>query len=220
MAPFTIRPATPSKDDGLRLIRNFDSQLPWLAATGSGDQWGSETRSTNPKTLTEYRGKVGKSSSSADEPWTNESTRTWIVEVTVPRAELEGSAVEILGDEGVQGDGGNGLVTIPVAGVVLEGKAVEYIGPVMPVQDEKDPFVFVKYLMTDRRAGELAKGAGAFALRYAVDRARALGFKRVVLDCWSGNGGKLAGFYEKQGFTKVGDFQTERWSGTVLEMRL
>ncbi|TKX21331.1 acetyltransferase-like protein 16 [Elsinoe australis] len=218
MPSFNVRPASTAKNDGPRLLRNFDSQLAWLAAKGSSEQWGTTSR-TNPETLAKYRKKVENSEAGMNQPWTKDSTRAWVVETTVSKGQLDANAAEVLDDDAVEDEGG--MVQLPVAAVVIEGKAVDYVSSILPEQDEKDPFVYIHYVLTDRRAGELSRGAGAFALKYAIDRAKELGFKRVCLDCWSGNGGRLIQYYERQGFSRVGDFGAgEGWPGTVMEMRL
>lgn len=186
---FSIRPGTTAKDDGRRLLGNFDSQLPWLPSVGSGDQWGMKKLSTDPKKLDEYRAKVQRSEAEMNQPWTAESTRTWFVEATVPRNQLSAGEAELLYDDAVADE--QGMVKLPVAAVIIEGKAADYVHAVLPAQDDEDPFIFVKFLLTDRRAGAWAKGSGAFGLRYAVDRIKELGFKRATLDCWSGNDRKL-----------------------------
>ena len=85
-------------------------------------------------------------------------------------------------------DGHGELCRLPVAAVVLEGHSSAYTRPVVPEQDGADPFVYVRYLVTDRRVGSLSKGSGQILLEHADEVARGLGVGRLVLDGWSGNG--------------------------------
>ena len=74
-----------------------------------------------------------------------------------------------------------------LAGMVLEGRSSEYTRPVLLEQDDEDPFVYVRFLVTDRRVGVLSKGAGQMMLDHAERVARSLGLSRLCLDAWSGN---------------------------------
>jgi len=75
--------------------------------------------------------------------------------------------------------------------MVLEGHSSAYTRPVIAEQDSADPFVYVRYLVTDRRVGDFSRGAGRVLLEHADGVARALGLGRLVLDGWNGNGGLL-----------------------------
>lgn len=75
--------------------------------------------------------------------------------------------------------------------MVLEGHSSDYTRPVIPEQDETDPFLFVRFLVSDRRVGEFSRGAGKVLLEHAERIARDLGVGRLMLDGWSGNGGGL-----------------------------
>ncbi|KAJ3495667.1 hypothetical protein NLG97_g3230 [Lecanicillium saksenae] len=190
MAKFSMRPATVARDDGLRFLRHLDSQLPFLAAVGAGEQWGSETRSDNPDALAKYRGKIAAAESDSNRPWTSDSTRAWVIETPARRSQLDATASALLDPTEAAGDAGDEVVQIPVGMLIIEGQAADYCQSILSV-DGTDPFIYVKFVVTDRRAGELSRGAGAYALQYAVDFAKALGITRVCLDCWSGNNGRL-----------------------------
>lgn len=86
------------------------------------------------------------------------------------------------------------LGRLPVAAMVLEGHSCDYTRPVLAEQDEADPFVYVRYLVSDRRVGSVySRGAGRLLLEHADCVARSLGVGRLALDGWSGNGGVLVG---------------------------
>ena len=78
-------------------------------------------------------------------------------------------------------------VVLPVAAMILEGRSSDYTRPVLPEQDAQDPFLYVRYLVTDRRVGNLSKGAGQKLLDHADEIARSLGIDRLCLDGWNGN---------------------------------
>jgi hypothetical protein len=80
---------------------------------------------------------------------------------------------------------------LPVAALVLEGRSEDYTRPVLPEQDPQDPFLYVRYLVTDRRVGDLSKGSGQKLLDYADEVAKSLGIGRLCLDGWSGNDYRL-----------------------------
>lgn len=75
--------------------------------------------------------------------------------------------------------------------MVLEAHAPAYVSAVLPETDEKEPFVYLAYLISNRHAGEERKGAGAALIALAKEETRKVGVKRICLDCWGGNGGRL-----------------------------
>lgn len=182
---FHIRPVSSELDDGLRFLHNVDHSLSWLASIGSGEQWGSQPRSTSEASRTEYRTMVKRSEAGWDKPWELGSQRAYVAEVYVAAADMTSQLEELA----VQRQ--NGIFSVPVAGMVLQDKAVDYIHSVLPIRDENDPFVFVKYLLSDRRAGALAKGAGGVLLEHAKAETKRFGLNRICLDCWRGNDRKL-----------------------------
>lgn len=234
MPRFHIRPGSTKLDDGLRLLKNFDSQLPWLATVGSADQWAHHSAvSQNPDHQAKYRGKVERSEKLWNEPFLTEGwTRVYIAEVTVAESELTEELAELAEDRWGQcgAESTNPwVVSLPVAAMVLENKSLDYTRSVLPEQDSADPFVYLSYLLTDRRTGSWSKGAGAALIDHAIDEARKLSVDRICGDCWRGNDRRLVKYYERQGFTAIGDFGVEpkegidieqEWPGAVFEMRI
>jgi hypothetical protein len=88
MSSIHIRPASTAKDDGLRLLRNFDSQLPWLSSIGSSAQWGNSTRSDQEDQRAKYRSKVESSERGWNDPWSRDWVRAYIAEAEVKREDL------------------------------------------------------------------------------------------------------------------------------------
>ena len=85
----------------------------------------------------------------------------------------------------------DGKFRIPVAGMILSAESMEYVRDILPKQDEQDPFVYLAYLLSDRRARPIGKGAGAALIRHAQEEARRLGINRICGDCWRGNERRL-----------------------------
>lgn len=185
--PFRIRPASIAAGDDKGLIEMFDSQLPWLATVGSGDQWGSTPFSDSGRHQTKYRTKVEQS-----EACTNQTSlhpdwvRAYVAEVEVATSELSPEIRELVGE-----DSEDGNVRVPVAAMVLEAKSADYVQEVLPEQDEEDPFVYMSYLLSDRRTASINKGAGAALIAHAKEEVMRLGVRRICLDCWRGNDRKL-----------------------------
>jgi hypothetical protein len=86
--------------------------------------------------------------------------------------------------------------TVPVATMVLESKSADYVRPVLPEQDPSEPFLYLAYLLTDRATENIRKGASASLIAHAKTEARRLGLRRICMDCWSGNGGKLVRYVQ------------------------
>jgi hypothetical protein len=175
-----IRPASSHLEDSARILSFTDSQLPHLARIGSSEQWGTSPISTNPASQEKYKNLVLRS----EEPqtWGVNWLQISILEVEVEINTLSNEVRELVTTHG------DGECRLPVAAMVLEGHSSEYTRPVIPEQDGGDPFVYVRYLVTDRRVRSLSKGSGQILLEHADGVARGLGVGRLVLDGWSGNG--------------------------------
>ena len=187
MSSLHIRPASSAADDGLRLLHNFDSQLPWLATVGSSEQWGSSPRSAEEELRAKYRAKVEKSEIEWDRPFSKDWTRAYIAEVEVAEEDVTAELRELT----AQGTKGN--LRLPVAAMILAGESMEYVRSILPAQDENDPFVYLAYLLSDRRTRPMGKGAGAELISYAKEETNKLGLNRICTDCWRGNDRKLVG---------------------------
>lgn len=185
MPSIYIRPASTATDDALRLLRNFDSQLPWLSSIGSTAQWGSSPRSNQEDARAKYRGKVESSERGWNDPWSRDWVKAYIAEVEMKREDLSSELLELAIEST------NDAVRLPVAGMVLQGQSSEYVRGIVPENDNDDPFIYLLYLMSDRRTAPHGKGAGAALISHAKDEARKLGIRRLCLDCWSGNDHKL-----------------------------
>src|ERR1051326_4334948 len=129
-ASITIRPATIAASDHELFVDFQESQISWLSTVGSGDQWGTKSvRESNPGASQRTRSWIERSEQNAQ--WGSEWCRAFVAEAS------------------------NG---VPVAGMVLDSKAPEYVRSVFPEQDESDPFVYLAYLISNRHAGEERKG--------------------------------------------------------------
>lgn len=234
MAPsYHIRPASSLLEDGKRILEFADSQASHLAQIGSGEQWGSDSLSASETSQQKYRSLVERS----------ESQQTWSkdwVQISMLEAEDDAFPADVEHLTRAEPSRG-GRQLLPVAAMVLEGRSSEYTRPVLPEQDDQDPFVYIRFLVTDRRVGALSKGSGQKMLKHAEDVARALEVARLCLDAWSGNDYSLVKYvvncnlmsncllmgtnpnryYERQGFRRLGDVVDEPdWPATVLERRI
>lgn len=185
---FHIRPATLAAGDDKRLLANFDSQLSWLASVGSDGQWGSEPRSNNEKFKKKCRSQVQRSEAAMAQGggFHPEWAGAYILEAEVEAESLSDDVESLAGE--TQKDG---RVRVPVAAMVLEAKAPEYVRPVLPEQDVQDPFIFLSYLLSDRRTSSINKGAGGVLIKHSKDKVQKLGIRRICGDCWAGNDRKL-----------------------------
>lgn len=180
-APFTIRPGSSTLKDGERILNFLDSQLPWLAQHGAEGQWGSTPFSLNEDSLDKYRRKVERSE--ANLTWSQDWTKVYIVEVD------KGS--NVLGASERKDPDGVTPERLPVAAMILSGSSPLYTRAVIPAQDDKDPFLYVSLIVSDRSRGEISKGSGEVLLDHAKKVAKGLGLSTICLDCWNGNGRRL-----------------------------
>ncbi|KAK6343158.1 hypothetical protein TWF718_008531 [Orbilia javanica] len=233
MAPtnvFRFRPATIAAGDDRWFVEAWDSTLPYLASIGSTSQW-QYVPSNLPGAVSKVKKMVTESDISAQKYPTSSPevledgavppldwSKAYVAEIDVKKENLPAALADKYSN--IQGD----VVAIPVGAMVLQGKSPEYVRAVIPEQDEKDPFIFLAFLMTDHRAGGLAKGSGSALLNIAKEEVKKLGLKRLCGDCWRGNGRRLVGYYDGQGLKAIGDFdvpknEQDSWEGAVTEWR-
>jgi hypothetical protein len=178
---YHIRPASSAQEDGKKILEFTDSQLPYLASIGSAEQWGSASIAARDAAQQKYAQLVERS----------EKKQTWGLDwyqMLMLEVEVDPDALpETLRSSALSQDQEGRLTRLPVAAMVLEGRSSDYTRPVLPEQDARDPFVWVRYLVTDRRAGALSKGCGQRLLDYADEVARSMGLNRLCLDGWNGN---------------------------------
>lgn len=136
---FNIRRGTEAYGDAELLLDLWASQISWLSTIGSHDQWGTRPiRETRPQAPGMMKDFVQRSDRNDD--WNPEWCRVFIAETSTGAVTPEAS--------------------VAAAAIVLEAKANEQARSVLPEQDEEDPFLYVMYLMSNRDAGPLGKGAG------------------------------------------------------------
>jgi hypothetical protein len=179
---YHIRPASSAQEDGKKILEFTDSQLPFLASIGSAEQWGSASVSIRDAAQQKYKRLVERSEE--EQAWGLDWIQISILDVEVDHEDLpDGIRRESL----LCDRGSKSVVVLPVAAMVLEGRSSDYTRPVLEEQDVLDPFVYVRYLVTDRRVGGLSKGSGQKLLDHADEVARSLGIGRLCLDGWNGN---------------------------------
>ncbi|USW55941.1 Putative acyl-CoA N-acyltransferase [Septoria linicola] len=215
---FHIRPVSSALDDGLRIINFVDSQLPFLARVGSEGQWGSDLLSGDAEKQQGYR-KMVKCAES-QHPWGEQWTRAFVAEVELDRDTWPDELHNLSRPNYAPGTSGSESYLLPVAAIVLEDHAEDYVHEVLPKRNTDNPFVYVRFLVTDRRTGQLSKDAATALLDYAKAAARSLNISRLCLDCWSGNDRKLVRYYEKHSFHLLGDVMHDDWPAAILECRI
>lgn len=178
---YHIRPASSAQEDGRKILEFTDSQLPYLASIGSAEQWGSASVSVRDAAQQKYKRLVERSEE--EQTWGTDWIKIFILDVEAENDELPGDVRSLV----ISRDQDSRHVVLPVAAIILEGRSSDYTRPVLPEQDVQDPFLYVRYLVTDRRAGRLSKGSGQRLLEYADEVARSQGVGRLCLDGWNGN---------------------------------
>ncbi|KAK3299609.1 uncharacterized protein B0H64DRAFT_102678 [Chaetomium fimeti] len=230
---FRIRDAAPSPTDtdAHFITAAFDSCIPHLSSIGSATQWGTAPLSTSrPGFSARYvtaiadAEKYRLSTTTAANPPLGDSASDSGDSGSSP------AIVRVLIAEAVLPDGGH----LPVGAATLRGGYLpkyvleqKHLAGVTGrlLAGEEGPFMFLETLVTDFSEATKAyrKGAGAALVEYAREWVRGLGMGCMYVDCWAGNGGKLVGFYEAQGFEKVDAFVAEKpdgvgWPGMFLRM--
>jgi hypothetical protein len=178
---YHIRPASSAQEDGKKILEFTDSQLPHLAQIGSEKQWGSASISVREASQRKYKQLVEWSEES--QRWGPDWIQIFLLDVEVRPNDLP----EVLQASALPRDQDAKTARLSVAAMVLEGRSSEYTRPVLPEQDAQDPFLYVRYLVTDRRVDALSKGSGQKLLDYADEVARSIGVGRLCLDGWNGN---------------------------------
>ena len=178
---YHIRPASSAQEDGRKILEFTDSQLPYLASIGSAEQWGSASVSVRDAAQQKYKRLVERSEE--EQTWGTDWIKIFILDVEAENDELPDDVRSLV----ISSDQDSRHVVLPVAAMILEGRSSDYTRPVLPEQDANDPFLYVRYLVTDRRVGRLSKGSGQKLLEYADEVAKSLEIDRLCLDGWNGN---------------------------------
>ncbi|KAJ0109501.1 hypothetical protein J7T55_000427 [Diaporthe amygdali] len=221
---FHIREVCQNPTDGDFIVAAFDSALPHLASSGSGDQWGSTPFSERADYRQRIHDSVPLSEASRLNQEASEHGRLFIAEVETDNgSDLQGLSSRV-------DDHGNRFLSVGAA-FVRENwwagylKAHNSTKPIYENAKTEGTFCYVEMLISDFRTGTARKGAGAALLQRARAYSISRGAKALYLDCWAGNGGTLVKFYTGQGFNKVADFSIERpdsdgWPGSLLKLEL
>lgn len=183
--------ANPEECDLDFVLHAFDSALPYLASIGSGAQWGSVNFSEKEGLRKSFADYIAKSfqlngaphgiSGNKDAAWNN----MVLYEVAIE-------------------DGG----WRRVAAMGISTSFPDYIPGGLASGEVKQgtDYMYLNYLISDRRAGELAKGAGSKLVEFGEAQSRNRGKTIFYGDCWRGNGDGLMKYYERMGFMPIGPF--------------
>ncbi|TID21402.1 hypothetical protein E2P81_ATG04689 [Venturia nashicola] len=213
MTDFHIR-TTAVSEDATFILEAFDSSLPHLASIGSGEQWGLELRSKQEIIVNRTNAEVEKARSGI-----SDNDAVFVAEI--PWDDPVAESTRVRRDE-------NDQQMLKVAAAVVHGEFPWYVGErenlkarVHEALDRAD-FLYLSIMVSDFRAGDARKGAGAVLAQRVKNYAREKGKNAVFCDCWVGNGGKLIEFYHSQGFESVDGFEVKRtdtvWPGMLLRM--
>lgn len=91
-----------------------------------------------------------------------------------------------------------------------------YMDPIVAKRAVEDAYYV--YTVASRMRPE-SRGVGRSLLTWALERARALGFTYLRLDCWAENA-LLRAYYENLGFEECDTYVDEGWPGAVMQLRV
>lgn len=77
-----------------------------------------------------------------------------------------------------------------VAAMGLSDEMPGYVKDI-DIKNRADDFVYLNYLIIHRNTGADAKGSGAELIKEAIQECKRQGKKRILSDCWRGNGDGL-----------------------------
>ncbi|KAI8631283.1 acetyltransferase [Xylariaceae sp. FL1651] len=218
---FGVRDA--DEGDGQFMIDAFDASLSQLASIGSGGQWGSQPfaeRENREERVQTFEQALRYQLTGEGEP-----IRIFIAETEIPlstanelpallhiRTSNDGKKFLAVGSVQLS----EGIVSAPMRAMFTQDSIREEL-------EGKSNFIYLDALITDFRAGQWRKGAGAALIEHARQYGRDKGMLTLYLDAWAGNSRKLVKYYENQGFSAVDDFEItmpddSKWPGTLLRM--
>ncbi|SPO22197.1 uncharacterized protein UTRI_02207_B [Ustilago trichophora] len=193
--------ANPEESDVDFVIHAFDSALPYLASIGSEAQWGTVLFSEKPKVRQSFDDYVRKSydlnSTSQDTPPSD--GQSWqhlaLYEVQTEQAKWRRVAAQ-------------GLST----------SFPNYVPDELARNELKEAtnYLYLNYLIADRRTGDLAKGAASQLVAFGINEGKARGKSVFYGDCWRGNNDGLIKYYQRLGFEPVGPFEVKDKHGPSL----
>lgn len=190
--------ANPEESDLDFILHAFDSALPYLSAIGSEAQWGTvpfTAKQSVPKAFTDYL----EESYRLNTEQTPDKGGRWQHLVLYEVKTEDGSWRRI-------------------AAMGISTFFPDYVP--LALADEKprkaNDYLYLNYLVSDRRTGDLAKGVGAKLVAFAEEQGRALNKTVFYGDCWRGNNDGLMKYYERMGFKRLGAFDVKDKHGPGL----
>lgn len=172
-----VRDARLAFDDVRFIVEAFDSTLPYLAAIGSGDQWGLIPFSERDGFIKEALESVEQSEKYAL-TGTGDAIHILIAETESPESSLETTNnPRYRIDENKQRSSSVGTATVrgnwlPSYITLQTDLALE------PIEN----ILYLEVMITDYRAGASRKGAGAALIQGAVEYGRKAGKKTLYID--------------------------------------
>lgn len=186
---FTFRPGGTSEVDIEAIMKAFDSTLIHLEKTGNGEQWGT-------KSTAEREGYANgvKEDLEISEAWRmrgeGESKLVIMAELLDTSDAKDGLTRRVADD---------GTLWIQVGNMEMyENCLSDHVADhpdLQPYVDEVKStpggFLYINFLTSDFRAGNLSKGVGEAMIRYALGYAKERGMGALYLDAWIGGTRKL-----------------------------
>lgn len=163
--------SNPDESDVDFILHAFDSALPYLASIGSEAQWGTVPFSVKPERVSHFTQYVQECYALQSYPdkggpgWQDMYLYEVLTDATWTRVAVAGLSVHF-----------PDYVPLDLADDSTR-KATDY--------------VYLKYLVTDRRSGGLAKGSATQLMTFVETVSRDMGKKVCYGDCWRGNGDGL-----------------------------
>ncbi|SPO23528.1 uncharacterized protein UTRI_02207 [Ustilago trichophora] len=204
--------ANPEENDVDFVIHAFDSALSYLASIGSEAQWGTVPFSEKPKVRQSFDEYVRKSydlnTTSQGVPASH--GQSW-QHLTLYEVQTEEGKWRRVAAQGVS-------TSFP-----------DYVPEKLAAKEVKESsdYLYLNYLIADRRTGDLAKGAASQLVAFALQEGKARGKSFFYGDCWRGNNDGLIKYYQKLGFEPVGSFEVQdkhgprlNWTGYLFSRSL
>ncbi|EST07933.1 Acyl-CoA N-acyltransferase [Kalmanozyma brasiliensis GHG001] len=192
--------ADPDESDVDFILYAFDSALPYLASIGSEAQWGTELFSQKPERRKQFTEFVQKSYdlNARQEADSNDDCPWQLMTLFEVRTE---------DDKWVR-----------VAAQGLSTRFPDYVPESLASKDlrQAGDFLYLNYLIADRRKGDLAKGSAPHLISFAEQQCRKRHKTPFYGDCWRGNNDGLLKYYQKLGFNPIGPFDVKDKHGPGL----
>lgn len=192
------------KDDGYNdhkfIVDCFDSAIPHLQKLGSGQQWGPQLFSEKENFITDI-GKMVQESRKCVKLDGEDGPEVLDIRVFVAEILVQGKEPDDLEEPGprytttYQGAHYLSLGALIIRDkwlpTYIDSKSQPQFREFIHERRERGDFMYVQVLVSDCREHEMRKGVGTALIERAKEFCAVHGRSVLLVDCWSGNGGKL-----------------------------